>query len=111
MHKFLVPLAREACARRVRPDAFGMPETAAFRAWKAQDAIEWFHGIGRQVARTVRNGFEGPSALPAWARTVSGGRRSNVTAECHKKMPFIRPGRPDGLARSSNAVDNSQKTD
>jgi hypothetical protein len=24
-----------------------MPETAAFRGWKAQDAIEWFHGIGR----------------------------------------------------------------
>jgi hypothetical protein len=26
-----------------------MPETAAFRGWKAQDAIEWFHGIGRLV--------------------------------------------------------------
>jgi len=24
-----------------------MPVTAAFRGWKAQDAIEWFHGIGR----------------------------------------------------------------
>src|SRR5260370_1281242 len=26
-----------------------MPETAAFRGWKAQDAIEWFHGIDRLV--------------------------------------------------------------
>jgi hypothetical protein len=25
----------------------GMPETAAFRGRKAQDAIEWFNGIGR----------------------------------------------------------------
>jgi hypothetical protein len=26
-----------------------MSETAAFRGWKAQNAIEWFHGIGRLV--------------------------------------------------------------
>jgi len=26
-----------------------MPETAAFGEWKAKDAIEWFHGIGRLV--------------------------------------------------------------
>ena len=26
-----------------------MPDTAAFRGWKAQEAIEWFHGIGRLV--------------------------------------------------------------
>ena len=26
-----------------------MPETAAFRGWKAQDAIEWFHGVDRRV--------------------------------------------------------------
>jgi putative tryptophan/tyrosine transport system substrate-binding protein len=30
-------------------ESYGMPETAAFRGWKAQDAIEWFHGIGRLV--------------------------------------------------------------
>jgi hypothetical protein len=30
-------------------ESYGMPETAAFREWKAQDAIEWFHGIGRLV--------------------------------------------------------------
>jgi hypothetical protein len=24
-----------------------MLETAASRGWKAKDAIEWFHGIGR----------------------------------------------------------------
>jgi putative ABC transport system substrate-binding protein len=28
-----------------------MPETAAFRGWKAQGAIEWFHGIGRPMKR------------------------------------------------------------
>ena len=28
-------------------ESYGMPVTAAFRGWKAQDAIEWFHGIGR----------------------------------------------------------------
>jgi hypothetical protein len=28
-------------------ESYGMPETAAFRGWKAQDAIEWFHGIDR----------------------------------------------------------------
>jgi putative tryptophan/tyrosine transport system substrate-binding protein len=28
-----------------------MPETAAFRGWKAQDAIEWFHGIGHPMKR------------------------------------------------------------
>ena len=27
-----------------------MLETAASRGWKAKDAIEWFHGIGRLVA-------------------------------------------------------------
>jgi hypothetical protein len=27
----------------------GMSETAAFRGWKAQNAIERFHGIGRLV--------------------------------------------------------------
>ena len=25
----------------------GVSETAAFRGWKAQNATEWFHGIGR----------------------------------------------------------------
>jgi hypothetical protein len=25
----------------------GCPKRAAFRGWKVQDAIEWFHGIGR----------------------------------------------------------------
>ena len=29
--------------------SYGMPATAAFRGWKAQDAIEWFHEIGRLV--------------------------------------------------------------
>jgi hypothetical protein len=28
-------------------ESYGMPETAAFREWKAKDAVEWFHGIGR----------------------------------------------------------------
>jgi hypothetical protein len=28
-------------------ESYGMSETAAFRGWKAQNAIEWFHGIGR----------------------------------------------------------------
>jgi hypothetical protein len=28
-------------------ESYGKPETAAFRGRKAQDAIEWFHGIGR----------------------------------------------------------------
>ena len=31
----------------------GMPETAAFRGWKAQDAIEWFHGIDQRAMRVV----------------------------------------------------------
>ena len=33
-----------------------MPETAAFREWKAKDAIEWFHGIGRLVP--LHNGYD-----------------------------------------------------
>jgi hypothetical protein len=33
-------------------ESYGMPDTAAFRGWKAQDAIEWFHGIGRLVQAT-----------------------------------------------------------
>jgi hypothetical protein len=32
-------------------ESYGMPETAAFRGWKAQDAIEWFHGIDRLALR------------------------------------------------------------
>jgi putative restriction endonuclease len=28
-------------------ESYGMLETAASRGWKAKDAIEWFHGIGR----------------------------------------------------------------
>jgi hypothetical protein len=35
-------------------ESYGMPETAAFRGWKAQDAIEWFHGIDRLVAGCTR---------------------------------------------------------
>ena len=41
-------------------ESYGMPVTAAFRGWKAQDAIEWFHGIGRLVEvqqRPVRELF------------------------------------------------------
>ena len=30
-----------------------MPETAAFLGRKAQDAIEWFHGIGRLVRKVL----------------------------------------------------------
>jgi hypothetical protein len=30
-------------------ESYGMLETAASRGWKAKDAIEWFHGIGRLV--------------------------------------------------------------
>jgi hypothetical protein len=45
-----------------------MPDTAAFRGWKAQDAIEWFHGIGR----LVRSCAEGPRAGPEKAAVVSG---------------------------------------
>ena len=38
-----------ATTRRAFPkfESYGMLETAAFRGWKAQDAIEWFLGIGR----------------------------------------------------------------
>jgi hypothetical protein len=32
-------------------ESYGVSETAAFRGWKAQDATEWFHGIGRLVDR------------------------------------------------------------
>ena len=37
-------------------ELYGMPETAAFRGWKVQDAIEWFYGIGRLVSRSELNG-------------------------------------------------------
>jgi hypothetical protein len=30
-----------------------MLQTAASRAWKAKDAIEWFHGIGRLERRSA----------------------------------------------------------
>ena len=30
-------------------ESYGMLETAKSRGWKAKDAIEWFHGIGRLV--------------------------------------------------------------
>ena len=33
-------------------ESYGMPVTAAFRGRKAQDAIEWFHGIGRLASPT-----------------------------------------------------------
>ena len=36
-------------------ESYGMPETAAFRGWKAQDAIEWFHGIGRLGSKFEQN--------------------------------------------------------
>jgi hypothetical protein len=38
-----------SAASRAPPkfESYGMAETAAFRGRKAQDAIEWFHGIGR----------------------------------------------------------------
>jgi hypothetical protein len=36
-------------------ESYGMSETAAFRGWKAQNAIEWFHGIGRLGARPDRH--------------------------------------------------------
>jgi hypothetical protein len=28
-------------------ESYGMSKTAAFHGWKAEDAIEWFLGIGR----------------------------------------------------------------
>jgi hypothetical protein len=44
--------------RRAFPkfESYGMLETAAFRGWKAQDVIEWFHGIGRLVP--LHSGFD-----------------------------------------------------
>jgi hypothetical protein len=36
-------------------ESYGMLETAAFRGWKAKDAIEWFHGIGRLVFANFPN--------------------------------------------------------
>jgi hypothetical protein len=43
----------KSATRRAFPkfESYGMLETAAFRGWKAQDLIEWFHGIGRLVPR------------------------------------------------------------
>jgi hypothetical protein len=37
-----------------------MPVTAAFRGWKAQDVIKWFHGIGRLVQLRVHGPFGAP---------------------------------------------------
>jgi hypothetical protein len=39
-----------------------MSETAAFRGWKAQNAIEWFHGIGRLGPLQVKTGGGGTKA-------------------------------------------------
>ncbi len=39
-------------------ESYGMLETATSGGWKAKDAIEWFHGIGRLDWRE-------PNAAPA----------------------------------------------
>jgi len=39
-------------------ESYGMSETAAFRRWKAQNAIEWFHGIGRLDTPSSCRGWE-----------------------------------------------------
>src|SRR5271169_1756475 len=56
---FLVAIGGTAdISRRPFPkfESYGMLETAAFRGWKAQDVIEWFHGIGRLAdARNVED--------------------------------------------------------
>ena len=48
-----------------------MSETAAFRGWKAQNAIEWFHGIGRLVNRTAGLAKIGTKPLLDAAATVA----------------------------------------
>jgi len=40
-----------------------MLETAASRGWKAKDAIEWFHGIGRLGERRTPFNAAGRHAL------------------------------------------------
>jgi hypothetical protein len=32
-------------------ESYGMLETTAFGGWKAKEAIEWLHGIGRLVSQ------------------------------------------------------------
>jgi hypothetical protein len=58
-----------------------MPETAAFRGWKVQDAIEWFHGIGRLVVEdrrrqlVVNNDVEQIADQAVTSRRAASGRR------------------------------------
>jgi hypothetical protein len=53
-------------------ESYGMPETAAFRERKAQDAIEWFHGIGRLASRAmiVTNLLQNSSDVLEYAPTL-----------------------------------------
>ena len=46
-----------------------MPEKAAFRGWKAQDAIERFHGIGRLVGIDLRRVGQSTSKAAGHARS------------------------------------------
>jgi hypothetical protein len=45
-------------SRRALPkfESYGMLETTAFGGWKAKEAIEWLHGIGRLVIAIRRAG-------------------------------------------------------
>jgi hypothetical protein len=36
-------------------ESYGLLETTAFGGWKAKEAIEWLHGIGRLVRLSVNH--------------------------------------------------------
>jgi Family of unknown function (DUF5681) len=58
-----------------------MSETAAFRGWKAQNAIEWFHGIGRLVSYYFKV-FKHETGLSESARSLSAGVLIQLYGEC-----------------------------
>ena len=75
--------------RRAFPkfESYGMPETAAFREWKAKDAIEWFHGIGRLARRRTISPATLCSAFSRKPRGDGGSRPSPFASICN--MPPI----------------------
>jgi hypothetical protein len=66
-------------------ESYGMLEAAASRGWKAKDAIEWFHGIGRLVRRPRprRSQYRHEPTTPAIARRIL--RRSPSTTPIFSK--------------------------
>ena len=77
-----------------------MLETAAFGRWKAKEAIEWFHGIGRLVGkdagelsganrRAAKRGPDGPTNVRAAASVIS---RPSATRSAFPWFEFISGG-------------------